>query len=255
MNDFIQRASLTKNSTAKRLFELMVRKQTNLAVAADVTTSAELLRLADLLGPEIAILKTHIDIISDFTPDLPKRLRNLADKHDFQLFEDRKFADIGNTVKHQFRDGIYNIASWADIINAHTLPGPGIIEGLCEAASGQGLLLLGQMSSKGTLFTPEYTAATVSMAEAYPDFVFGFICQERISANPAHIHMTPGVSLAAKGDALGQQYNTPEAVIGERGSDVIIVGRAIIHATDPSSEAKRFRESALQAFDQKSLLL
>lgn len=255
MNRFEERAALCKNSIGRRLFKLMARKQTNLAIAADVTSASDLLNLAKTLGPEIAVLKTHIDIVNDFTPDLPRRLRDLADAHDFLIFEDRKFADIGNTVKHQFRDGIYRIASWADMINAHTLPGPGIIEGLREASDGQGLLLLGQMSSKGSLFTPEYTAATVAMANAYPDFVFGFISQEKISDNPAHIHMTPGVSLASKGDLLGQQYNTPEAVLGERGSDVIIVGRAVIQAGDPCSEAKRFREAAMQAFDQKSLLL
>jgi orotidine 5'-phosphate decarboxylase subfamily 1 len=239
-----------KNPVAKRLLQLMENKKSNLALSADVTDCKQLLKLADLLGPEICVLKTHVDILENFTPAFTQQLTDIAHKHNFLIFEDRKFADIGNTVKHQYEQGIYHIADWAHIVNAHTLPGPGIIQGLAETGlkKQRGLLLLAEMSSANNLLTPEYAEKTLKMAEQFPEFVIGFISQRKLSNDAHWIYMTPGVQLTAKGDALGQQYVTPESAIIQNQTDIIIVGRGIIQATDPLAEAKKYREAGWNAY-------
>jgi uridine monophosphate synthetase len=248
---YTARANYCKNELAKKLFLLMAEKKSNLALSADVTTGQELLELANLVGPEICILKTHIDIIRDFNPELTSQLQALAQKHRFLIFEDRKFADIGHTVKQQYEGGIYHIANWADIVNAHSLPGLGLIAGLAEVGlkKQRGLLLLAQMSSANNLLTPEYTEKTLSIAKQFPEFVMGFISQNKLSPEPQWIYMTPGVHLSTEGDALGQQYVTPQEAILEHGSDVIIVGRGILKATDKLAAAKQYRTKGWEAYE------
>lgn len=247
------RAKLTKNPLAKELFELMDNKQTNLSLSADVTSAQELIHLAEQLGSEICLLKTHIDIIADFTPDLAKQLAQIAQQKQFLIFEDRKFADIGNTVKHQYEGGIYHIADWAHIVNAHVLPGPGIVDGLAAVGrkKNRGLLLLAEMSSAGNLMDQNYRQKTLDIAQQYPDFVIGFITQRAVSLEPHWINMTPGVQLEAGKDKLGQQYVTPEIAINQNGSDLIIVGRGILNAENPLAMAKQYRANAWDCYQSK----
>ena len=246
------RASFCKNVVAKQLFHLMSEKKTNLSLSADVIRAEELLYLAETIGSEICVFKTHIDILEDFSPAVIKALQKIADAKKFLIFEDRKFADIGNTVKHQYQQGIYHIADWAHMINAHTLPGPGIIAGLAEGAQDKprALLLLAEMSSANNLFTESYTQKTLEMAAQFPEFVIGFISQRKLSSDPSCIYMTPGVQLSQRKDPLGQQYITPEKAIISQETDIIIVGRGILQAEDPFLEAQKYRQQGWAAYEK-----
>jgi len=242
-----ERRNAVKHSQSLRLLEIMEEKQTNLCVSADVTTDAELIKLIEAVGPFVCMVKTHIDIVSDFTPGLLDRLKALANQHNFLLFEDRKFADLGSTVQRQFAEGVHKISSWSDIINAHVVVGPGIVKGLESVAKGQGLLLIAQMSAAGNLCTGEYTQTAVKIAEDNPGFVMGFINVSSVTSNPLFLNLVPGVHLASKGDKLGQQYVSPATAV-QKGADVIIVGRGIYSAEDPAKSAELYRDEGYKAY-------
>ncbi|KAA8917132.1 hypothetical protein TRICI_000728 [Trichomonascus ciferrii] len=251
-----ERAKKHPSAVARRLLELMARKKTNLCASLDVRSTGELLRLAEVVGPYVAMVKTHVDIVDDFTyGGTVEPLEALARKHDFLIFEDRKFADIGSTVKAQYAGGVHRIARWADITNAHSVPGESIVKGLEEAArettdAARGLIMLAELSSKGSLAVGEYTQKTVEIARKNKGFVFGFIAQNRMdeAGDEDWLVLTPGVGLDDKGDGLGQQYRTVDTVV-QGGSDVIIVGRGLFAKDrDPQSEAKRYMHAGWQAY-------
>lgn len=445
------------------LLRLMAHKKSNLCVSADLSSTAQLLDLAEEIGDSIVMFKTHADIVSDWSDRSMRGLVEIARRKKFLLFEDRKFGDIGNTVQSQYGAGVHRIATWAHLVNANLFPGPAIIEALKSTAysalaaanstistsitsggpliedqinkateqlrnsflasrrgragpsgaltngdspgraegaaanaaeddedeqeeeddyfddpersasfSGghdfdddmeeevrmrrefqilrkpsvvsvsttitstteyisppptgtgrsfgavfpeshsdgddtpdeappssvpipnpplaRGLLLLAQMSSKDNMFSAEYTAKCVQEARRHRDFVLGFVAQQALNQTPddnflvftpgiqlppsrsasVSPHTTRGARIAARshltatglpaevfdgppsrGDALGQQYNTPRKAVFESGSDVIIVGRGILNASDRADEAERYRREGWSAYTER----
>ncbi|KAK2744666.1 orotidine 5'-phosphate decarboxylase [Onygenales sp. PD_40] len=266
------RASRHPNPLARRLFQIATEKKSNVVVSADVTTTKELLDLADLLGPYIVVLKTHIDILTDLTPTTLTSLTTLSQKHSFLLFEDRKFVDIGSTVQKQYHGGVLRISSWAHIVNCAMLPGPGIVDALAQTTTfpdfpkdeeqERGLLILAEMTSKGSTATGAYTSLSVDVARRHPGFVLGFVATRALGEvgdattgstrgdEEDFVVFTTGVNLESKGDALGQQYQTPKSAVG-RGADFIIAGRGIYKAEDPVGAVRRYREEGWRAYEER----
>ncbi len=199
--------------------------------------------------------------MSDFGQATIEGLKDLSQKHNFLIFEDRKFVDIGNTVQKQYNGGAFRIFDWAHIVNAAVLAGPGIIQALDEViktnesptSPDRGILILAEVTSKGSLATGEYTRASVEMAEQYPGSVIGFVSTRELSdfaknsADDDFVVFTTGVNISSKGDALGQQYQTPTSAMAG-GADFLISGRGIYAAPDPIAAVKEYREAGWDAY-------
>ncbi|XP_048512300.1 uridine 5'-monophosphate synthase-like [Athalia rosae] len=251
---FEERAKLTKNRAAAKLLDLMSTKETTLCLAVDLIDTDAILELANMAGPHIAVLKTHVDAIENFTSEFPKALRELAEKHNFLIMEDRKFADIGNTVSLQYRNGIYKIANWADFVTAHTLPGYGIIAGLKDGLEGisadRGIFLVTEMSCQGALTLGDYVKSSVVLSKS-SNLVAGLVCQANVFADPGLVQLTPGVRLTETTDTLGQRYNTPHSVV-HAGADLVVVGRGVTEARDKRSAIVEYKSKLWQAYVERT---
>ena len=216
------------------------------------------------------MLKTHIDIVSDFGPRTIDGLTALSSKHDFLIFEDRKFVDIGNTAQKQYKGGALRIFDWAHLVNASVLAGEGIIQALDEViaksdgakAADRGILILAEMTSKGSLATGEYTKRSVEIAKIYPRSVIGFVATRELSSfekemgdvdgdapirQQDFVIFTTGVNLSSVGDSIGQQYQTPTSAI-EGGADFLITGRGIYASSDPVAAVRRYQDAGWSAY-------
>jgi len=249
----------TLNQKTSLLFNQMVRKKSNLILSLDVDNQKDFFEILEKTADHIVLVKTHVDILKNFSLSFIERLQRMSQDREFMIFEDRKFADIGSTVQKQFHSGIYRISSWADFITVHLLPGPGILDGLFSEKSKKNCsaFLLADMSAKGNLISDNYTRQVIDLARKYDQNVSGFIgfgtSKEKLMKLKNKIPsdmllLTPGVHLTSKEDGLGQQYVTVDQAI-QGGSDGLIVGRGIYADRDPGEKARIYRETAWQEYE------
>lgn len=240
---YAQKLAITEHSVGKKILTIALEKKSNLIASADVLTTEELLNLAEKVGPHIVALKTHIDILTDF--DMEKTilpLKALAEKHNFLLMEDRKFADIGNTQELQFSHGIYKIAEWADFVTSQVIGGYDSL----DCFRNVGVVAIIGMSSKGALTDINYQDEAQKIALSHPN-VFGGVSQKLLAEDL--LLFTPGVNLESKGDNKGQQYNTPSHVFKNLHTDFIIVGRGIYKSEDIEKSALQYKIEGWNAYE------
>ena len=239
---------------AKKLTRIIQKKKTNLCCSADVNTAQELLNLADAVGPHICMLKTHTDNLSDFSEDMIVHLKSLSEKHDFLIFEDRKFADIGHIVIQQFTSPPLKIADWADVVTVHVVAGSSSIEALRSTGKldDTALIVVAEMSTKDTLTSRKYTLKAIEIAEQHSDIVLGTVAQNYRSEKAGLMMLTPGINTERKKDGLGQTYNHPDEAFSKRGVDIMIVGRGIYQSENPNLQAEIYRKIGWESYMKRN---
>lgn len=244
------RWSSVNDNFSRRYMQTAAEKKTLICFAADLQTIAAVRDTVESIGPYIACLKLHVDIVEDWTHDGWMDVCELARELDVLIWEDRKFADIGRVSRQQM-GGVVDIRSWADIVTAHLISGPDIVDGLLDGwkdvGREGGILLLAQMSSRGNLLIPNYTKQVVEQGREM-DGVFGFIGN---GSNPDDVKSlrelvgegkmiwTPGINMNTGEGVAGQQYGHPkQAVLA--GADCLIVGSGIHKSNNPIEAAKEY---------------
>ncbi|WP_213318722.1 orotidine 5'-phosphate decarboxylase / HUMPS family protein [Chlamydiifrater volucris] len=244
-----ERANLTKHPLSRKLFSLMHSKQTNLGVIANSSKSHEILKLAETIGPNICILKTHVDILEDFTPDFSRNLRSIADKHQFLIFEDRKYSELGEVVERQYGGGLYKVVDWADLVSVHLSSGEKIIDSLSLVGKdkGRGIVLLADSSMED--ISCDSSLVAIRWAEKRPDFIMGFECSRRLCLNEGFLHFT-SIRKSLIEDTFCSIKLSPEHVIGACGGDVILIDDSFLGSGDPEIISREYRNRGYIAYNQ-----
>jgi len=233
------------NPMATKLWDIVLKKNTNICLSADVGTLGNLLKIAETCGDHICMLKIHWDCIyiEPLYSNSLKTLYKLAKEKNFLILDDRKYADIDSIVSHQF-----TTSNCCDGVTAHSIFGQGTINGIKNSDKftkfGKGIFLIAQSSSNNNLIDELYSSKTVTLARKNKKSVAGFISQHGL-AESTFLYLTPGISLD-KIKSGQQNYKTPQNAI-EGNSDILIVGRGIYNSENVIKECKRYKDAGWKA--------
>src|SRR5436190_16304539 len=103
------------------------------SASPSISTTASLLRLAYAVGPYIAVLQVHADIIDDWSLKTVRRLSHLARKYGFLIWEGERVLNrqrrperskilSGEEIKRdidmarkRYTKGVVSVAAWAGL--------------------------------------------------------------------------------------------------------------------------------------------
>lgn len=213
--------------------------RSRLAIALDVPDLDTATRLVGAVRDSIGLAKVGLQLFSVAGPAAVEAILNAG----MDVVLDLKLHDIPNTVGAAARElGQLGVR----YVTSHTLGGEvmlrAAVEGLTEGADKAGvdtpLVLAVTVLTSDTDAPPHVLAERVAIAEAAG---CGVVCAAPDlptvrSAAPQVFTLVPGIRLAG-GDTHDQaRVATPRTAIAQ-GADLLVIGRAVTAAADPTAAA------------------
>ncbi len=212
----------------------ILKEKGTICVALDFNTTKEIINQLHILGPHVGLFKLHCDIIDDFNIDFINELNILKRTHNFLIWEDRKFSDIGFITHQQLHNGIFKISSWADIITCHSTCGYKSIPEL----NNIGVFLVVELSVSNHLCDSNYIEKSIQIANDHPSII-GVVCQHNpINLKQNILKVVPGISHKTKTDNYNQTYDSIE---NKSFGDIFVIGRAITTSKNPLEELQKLK--------------
>jgi len=226
-----------------------------LAVALDLPTEHEAMKLVDKLGDTCQWFKVGMELYYATGNCIVQQLRDRG----FNVFLDLKLHDIPNTVAGAVRSVTQ---AGASLLTIHAAGGAAMMSAAAEAASAPGsprLLAVTVLTSMdanelaGIGITASPAEQVLRLARlAQASGIDGMVCSAeevatlRKETSPGTLLVIPGIRPAGSAIEDQKRIATPAHAIAH-GASMLVVGRPITRAADPAEAAQAILQEIGQA--------
>jgi len=218
-----------------------------LIVALDVSSTAEVKQVVEMLGDSVSFYKIGLELFSAEGPDVVRAVT----ARNKRVFLDLKLHDIPRTVERAVKSGAL---LGVDLMTIHSVGGRAMIRAAKEAALSAGskvpkILAVTVLTSldQNDLTDLGVSRAMKAQVEAMGKLACeygadGIVCSPKEVANmravlgPQALLVTPGVRPAGADVGDQKRVATPAQAVKD-GSTHLVVGRPILEAADPRAAA------------------
>ena len=232
-----------------------MRLEIPVAVALDVSSGEQAIRLARSVAPHVGAFKIGLELLSGPGPVLVSALAELGKP----VFCDAKLHDIPNTVERAAANLARAGARW---ITVHAAGGPTMIaravEGARTGSPLAGILCITVLTSLTSAdlaavghgeSVGRQVARMARLAES--GGAEGVVCSVKELGDVAQVaadllRVTPGIRPEGSTNDDQARVATPQQAL-ERGADLLVIGRPITAAPDPAAAAEQIARSIVES--------